>query len=209
MARRAPAEGSEGWISAEQGAWLEAELAAADAASELVVVMSHHRAKDLSGDSDLDEEGLSELLAGSDNVVLHVTGHGHANTRSLYQDASSEQGYWQLMCASTVDFPMQTRVIELVDERDGHLSIYVTNVGHNSPEGSLGHEGRALSAGALAFPNFYYQDDLQSFLDGQAEQQNVLLHVPIPQDVQDELAKHAWSERVESLETLEALDGPA
>ena len=205
---KGPAEGSEGWISAEQGVWLEGELAAADAASEVVIVLSHHRAKELSGDSEVDEDALSELLAGSDNVVLHVTGHGHANTRTLYEDASAEQGYWQLMCASTVDFPMQTRIVELVDERDGHLSIYVTNVGHNSPEGSLGHEGRALAGGSLLFPNFYYQSDLQGYLDGQAEQQNVLLRVPIPQDVQDELARHSWSERVESVETLEALEGP-
>ncbi len=202
---KGPAEGSEGWIDARQGAWLEAELEAADAASELVIVMSHHRAKDLSGDSEVDEAALSALLAGSDNVVLHVTGHGHANTRSLYEDASAEHGYWQLMCASTMDFPMQTRILELVDERDGHLSIYVTNVGHNSPEGSLAHEGRSLAGGALLFPNFYYQDDLQGMLDSQAEQQNLLLRVPIPDDVVAELGRHTWSERVESVQTLDAL----
>ena len=129
---------AEGTLDEAQFAWLTAELAAADDDDEVVVVMSHHKAADIHPASPVSGDDLTALLAASDGVVLHVTGHGHKNEKRQLGDldpVSADFGYWELMVASTVDFPMHTRIIELVDEGTGFLTVYVTQRGPQQPGG--------------------------------------------------------------------------
>lgn len=196
--------GESGWLDVEQFGWLQGELAAADAAHELVVLMSHHRAADLLRSSPVSADELTGALAASDGLVLHVTGHGHNNAKRLVLDplAAADAGYWELMLASTVDFPMHSRVIELVDEGNGYLSIYVTNLDHDAPEGSLAHEGRELAAAKRVFSSFLSPDGVEQFWAEDLVSQNLLLRVPISAAIQARLAEESWPERVESVETL-------
>jgi hypothetical protein len=192
--------------------WLQSELAAADAAHELIIVMGHHRAEDFTDGSPVSGTALTMALAASDGMVLHVTGHGHRNSADVYTpevNGVSDHGYWELMLASTVDFPMQSRVIEIVDEDNGHISIYATNLGHNSPPGSLAHQGRMLAAGALSFGGFHGATDLVAYWDEDALVQNLLLRVPISPALRQELGRHDWPTRIESETTLRALMAPA
>ncbi|MCB9779225.1 MAG: metallophosphoesterase [Alphaproteobacteria bacterium] len=205
---------SAGSMTAEQGAWLEAELAAADAAHELVIVMSHHRADDFTSYSEYSADQLTRALAASEGVVLHVTGHGHRNRIDLWRPLATDQGgagdgYWELMLASTVDFPMHSRMIELVDEGNGYLSIYATNLGHNSEPGSLAHLGRQLQAASLAFPKLGSDEpDIAHTWEVDVPNQDLLLRVPLPASVAEELARHDFPTRIESVETLAALPDP-
>ena len=117
-------------------------------------------------------------------------------------------GYWQLMPSSTVDFPMQSRIIELVDEGNGFLTIYLTNLGHNAPTDSLAHQGRALAAAALSFGGFHGTDDVDALWEEDRAAQNLALRVPLSAAQQAALAAHDWPDQIESEATLLRLDGP-
>jgi 3',5'-cyclic AMP phosphodiesterase CpdA len=202
--------GQLGYLDAEQFAWMQAELADASAREELVIVLSHHRAEDIAGISEIDGDVLAGALSAAPGVIVHLVGHGHRNERRLKDPgtATGERGYWELMMASTVDFPMQSRIVEIVDERNGYASIYVTNVGHNSEPDSLAHRGRALAAGARAFPNLLEPITLAEFWAENLDSQNLLLRFELPAGVAAELESHELPTQIESLETLSAFPLP-
>ena len=198
--------GALGVLDAKQHSWLQEQLGKADAAGELVIVMSHHRATDFADASEVSGAQLVETLAASDSVILHVVGHGHENEKASHAGSkASAYGYWELMLASTVDFPMQSRFIEIVDEANGYLSIYVTNIDHNSPPSSLAHLGRSLAAAKLAFGTVTEEADVEAFWQDDVVSQNLLLRVKISAALQEQLAEHEWPTRIESEETLAAL----
>jgi metallophosphoesterase (TIGR03767 family) len=71
-------------------------------------------------------ENLRDLLLRYPNVVAYVSGHTHENAIDPYINRRSRTGFWQLNTASLVDPPQQLRTIELMDNRDGTLSIFNT-----------------------------------------------------------------------------------
>jgi len=202
--------GAQGYVDEEQHDWLIAELAASDEDGELVIIMTHHRLKDIGSFSPTQGDDLAATMAACDGLALVITGHGHFNQKGMEgPDPGTGMGFWQLMLASTVDFPMQTRLIEVVDERNGFATIYVTNLDHNSPTDSLAHRSRALAAGKMAFPNVVGDmADIEGFWEGELEAQNLILRIELPQKVQDTLARYEWSTVIESEETLLALPSP-
>ncbi|MCP4626062.1 MAG: hypothetical protein GY850_21505, partial [bacterium] len=109
----------QGSMDKEQFGWLEQELTLADDNRELVIVVSHHRLEDFHIQSPVLPFKLRCLLSSYENVILHLAGHGHKNTKELQRSIFNDHGYWELMTASTGDFPMQSRIIELVDEGNG------------------------------------------------------------------------------------------
>ncbi len=68
------------------------------------------------------------------NVVAWVNGHTHANRVTPYPDPSGRTGgFWELNTAAHIDAPQQSRIVELVDNADGTLSIFGTLVDHGAP----------------------------------------------------------------------------
>lgn len=208
----------EGSLDREQFRWLESELDKSVANNELVIIMSHHRLSDFHRRSEVPSSEIEALFVSHSNVVLHLTGHGHKNTKTRHEaedlagegdlgsGAFEHGGYWELMTASTMDFPMQSRIIEIVDENNGFVSIYVTNVDHNSPEDSLAHHARDIAAGKNAFllapvlalePGLFWKSDVAA--------QNLLLRTRLPNSVQANLREYDWSNTIESESTLAAL----
>jgi hypothetical protein len=112
------------------------------------------------------------------------------------------------MSAAPVDFPMHSRIIELVDEGNGFLSIYLTNLDHNAPEGSLAHRARELAAAKAAFMTVVQGNDLAEAWQSDLAAQNLLLRTRIPEAVRAHLAEFAWPTRIESEETLRSLPNP-
>ena len=185
-----------------QFSWLHEELVSAAGNQELVIVVSHHQLEDFHAQSEVPAQMIKDLLVSSENVILHLTGHGHTDRKTL-QTANGEDGFWELMTASTIDFPLQSRVLELVDERNGYLSIYVTNFDHNSDETTLAYKARQLAAGKLAFGTTGFNGDTVAFWAAEVQSQNLLLRVALPGDVSDKLAVIAdWPETIESIQTL-------
>jgi hypothetical protein len=142
-----PSGFSAGSIDAPQFAWLEGELKARssryyDAAGKLVeggaqdrlvVVVSHHPLDrlnnplpDPSGDERLLGAALGELIHRFPNVIAHVTGGNHANRITPRPDPQGRSSYWEVSTTSPVAYPMQGRLLEIVDNADGTISLFST-----------------------------------------------------------------------------------
>lgn len=79
------------------------------------------------------------------------------------------------MLASTVDFPMQSRIYEFVYEGDGYLSIYATNLDHNAPSGSPADTARQYAAAHVFFEN----DEYSALWRDERPSRNMLLRVKL------------------------------
>lgn len=181
--------------------WLQQELTSAATNNELVIVVSHHRLGDFHNQSEVPAAAIKTLLTNSSNVILHLTGHGHGDRKAL-QTSNGSNGYWELMTASTVDFPLQSRALELVDEGNGYLSIYVTNFDHNSQEDTFAGKARQLAAGRKVFGKNGTYRNIAALWATEIQAQNLLLRVQLPDNISHHLEQYSWFTTIESLETL-------
>jgi metallophosphoesterase (TIGR03767 family) len=67
------------------------------------------------------------------NFIAWVNGHHHVNQVEPMPDPAGVGGFWDINTASHIDYPQQSRLIELVDNDDGTLSIFCTMVEHAAP----------------------------------------------------------------------------
>jgi metallophosphoesterase (TIGR03767 family) len=151
-----PNGGSEGSIDAAQYAWLERELTAGSSApgrrcrDRIFVVFSHHTVGSMDNTvgepGRVDGAGVRDLLLRFPNVVLWVNGHTHRNTVIPHR-APGGGGFWEVNTAAHIDWPQQSRVLELVDNSDGTLSIFATILDMAAP---ATYGGRLDSPTALA-----------------------------------------------------------
>ena len=74
-----------------------------------------------------------ELLQRHPAVIAYVAGHTHANGVTPYFRRDGRGGLWEVVTASSIDFPGQARLLELMDNRDGTLSLFGTLVNQASP----------------------------------------------------------------------------
>ena len=68
-------------------------------------------------------------------MIAYVAGHTHANTVRFYGGRRG-RGFWEVNTASHIDWPQQSRLIELMDNRDGTLSIFGTILDSAAPAGA-------------------------------------------------------------------------
>lgn len=131
---------ADGSLDKPQHEWLKTLLAAST--DKLVLVFSHHTSKTMTNPlvvTGLDlnprilgDEVVATLLA-SRNVIAWVNGHTHRNEVTAHRAAGGASGFWEINTASHVDFPQQSRLIEIADNRDGTLSIFTTMIDHAGP----------------------------------------------------------------------------
>lgn len=195
--------GPEGSIDADQLAWLEGQLQAASSRwlsergdvvsrpghpDRYVTIFSHHTVGTMTNvpasSGRVTGAEVAALLLRYPNVILWVNGHTHRNQvlpHARPAAASIGGGFWELNTAAHIDWPEQSRVVEMVDNLDGTISIFGTIVDHagavagppslGSPVGLAGLS-RELSA-----------NDWQDRTDrrrGSVEDRNVELLVPTP-----------------------------
>lgn len=67
------------------------------------------------------------MLRAHPHVLAWVNGHSHRNT------ITPQGTFWEITTASHVDDPQLARVVELVDNRDGTLSVLSTLVESAAP----------------------------------------------------------------------------
>ena len=149
------AGGAAGCLDRQQARWLQARLAEVHSAyrgpsgdpvttgneDRLVIVFSHHGTVELTNNRHPGPDG-EPLLAGADvlallhrfpNVVLWLNGHTHTNRVNPRRDpADPTRGFWEVTTCAVVDWPCQTRLVELADA-GGHLSIVCTMADHDTP----------------------------------------------------------------------------
>ena len=168
---------SEGSVDDAQYQWAEQQLTAADAAGEAVLVFSHHTLRTTRlPSSDPSEEPihfgerldhksspprpvqpaavdtLEDLWCRHPSVIAHVV--GHENENYVLRDKCEDPGqganpFWEISTASHIDWPQQSRMIELVDD-GGKLAIVATMLDHGGPPnpgaGNAGNEPVKLAS---------------------------------------------------------------
>jgi metallophosphoesterase (TIGR03767 family) len=89
---------------------------------------------------DLDPRTSSPIHLGADmtallhqypHVVAWVAGHSHVNDIQAFPGAAGA-GFWSIRTAAEADWPQQSRLLEMMDNRDGTLSIFGTILDHAS-----------------------------------------------------------------------------
>lgn len=146
---------SEGSIDRAQFNWLKAQLLANSSryldtsgqwvngtgADKLCIIFSHHTVATLTNPIGIDRvlgPEIEALLLQFPNVVLWVNGHTHRNSVTPHARPAGTAvggGFWEVNTASHIDWPHQARVVELVDNGDGTLSVFGTIVDHIAPTG--------------------------------------------------------------------------
>ncbi|MFJ8196551.1 TIGR03767 family metallophosphoesterase [Streptomyces sp. NPDC096152] len=150
-----------GSIGAAQMSWLEHTLNAHK--NEYAIVFSHYTSTSMStprpdparpNEKRCNGDELLALLGRHRNVVAWVNGHVHRNTITPHT-GSGGRSFWEISTASHVDFPQLARVIELVDNKDGTLSLHTTLVESAAPHRTdftdLSQTGLAALYRELAF----------------------------------------------------------
>jgi metallophosphoesterase (TIGR03767 family) len=154
--------GQNGNLDDPQYRWLKRELRKARRRGQLVVVFGHHTLETMSNATadeaagacqPADEPGcdadprtsaplhlgttgkatVRALLAGTPNVVAYVAGHTHLN-KVTFNGGRRGGGFWEINTASHIDWPQQSRLIELMDNRDGTISIFGTMLDAAAPQ---------------------------------------------------------------------------
>jgi metallophosphoesterase (TIGR03767 family) len=148
---------SEGSIDKQQFEWLKQRLATST--NKFVIIFSHHTIATMN--NPLIATGLdlrprvlgpavkAELLKHA-NVVAWVNGHTHRNQIIAHKKASGPGGFWEINTASHVDFPQQSRTIEIVDNDNGTLSIFTTMLDHDGPATNGGSLANTVALSSLA-----------------------------------------------------------
>jgi hypothetical protein len=157
-----PTGGEAGNIDHPQWLWLERELDRAQSQNELIVLFGHHNVKTLkqatpdevSPCSGIERFGhdrfnpscdrdprpstpihngpeFRDLLLAHPNVIAYVAGHTHEN--EIVPFSGPNGGFWEITSPATADWPPQHRVIDVMDNRDGTLSLFTTMLDHDSP----------------------------------------------------------------------------
>lgn len=116
---------------------------------------------------------VANLLGRFPNVLAWVNGHTHTNHIEVHQHDVAERRYWLVNTASHVDFPQHARVLEVVDNRDGTLSLLSTLIESAAP-----YQGDDLASlyREISF-NDIHADHAQA---GEAKDRNVELLLVAP-----------------------------
>ncbi len=178
---------ADGCVYGPELRWVESQLRAASsryydadgtlqtqsAEDKLVLLCSHHTSWTL--ENTLERPGgenqslhtgpeLVEMLLRFPNVVAWINGHTHYN-RIVAHPSKREQGagFWEVNTASCIDWAQQQRLVELVDNRDGTLSIFTVTLDHKGPARTSARDyspaGLAAISRELAANHWFAQPD--------------------------------------------------
>lgn len=145
------ASGPDGNLDQAQFLWLHGELLAAEAARELVLVFAHHSLPSMTQRETGTHYGLTGtcpstlpitppppdesvlcLLRRHRSVVALIMGHSHRNRITPYARPGGG-GFWEIVTSSHTDWPEQSRIVDLVDNHDGTLSVTSRVIEQSSP----------------------------------------------------------------------------
>ena len=200
----------QGSIGARQAAWLEEQLAEVHSRhldrqgrwvhttqeDRLVVIVSHHGLSTLINNRAHShrEADYPRLLATEveailhrfPNVILWVNGHTHRNLINPRADETEKTGgFWEITTSSLIDWPCQARLVELVSNGDGTLSIVSTMVDHAAPANPEDADGLfRLAAMHRELASNDPHLGLRHLKEGSVLDRNVELIIPAPFELQ-------------------------
>ncbi|MFA5098275.1 MAG: TIGR03768 family metallophosphoesterase [Candidatus Margulisiibacteriota bacterium] len=161
-----------GFLDQERWTWLKKELAAGDAAGQLMMIAAHVPigVEETAPRSEMgwwtDPQnavtlpGLIAELQSHPNLLMWLSGHRHLNTVKAFKSPdpnAPEKGFWGVETSSLRDFPQQLRTFELYLNSDNTVSIVTTNVDPSVKEGTPAARSRkyAVAAQQITGANIY------------------------------------------------------
>lgn len=186
------ASGADGAVPEDQFTWLEAQLAQCETEGRLAMVCSHHNSLTIENDAKpvwggqrlVHAEEFIAMLQRYPVCIAWLNGHTHINTIKAHPRQGGAGGFWEITTASCVDFPQQQQLVDVVDNRDGTMSIFVTALDHAAPptwtQGDLSQTGLASLSRELAANSPLSNPPL---LAGSPLDRNVELLMPAPFDL--------------------------
>lgn len=133
-----PFGGWQGCIDRKQFDWLRALLD--DSKDKYVVLSSHHPLENLFNGyvpaGELEpalEAEVRELLEQYPNVILWFAGHVHDHKISQSKKADGSHAFWEIRTGSHIDWPQQSRVIEIVKTANEKIAIGTVVFDHAGP----------------------------------------------------------------------------
>jgi len=197
------AGGADGSLDPGQFSWLESQLQTVSSRwlspggdivthpgrrDKLAVVFSHHTVGTMSnvpaGSDRIGGDEVAALLLRYPNAVLWVNGHTHRNQvvpHARTDGAAIGGGFWELNTAAHIDWPEQSRIVEIVDNLDGTLSVFGTILDHAGP---VARGGLSTTTALAALSRELAANDWQDRTDfrrGSIGDRNVELVVPAVQ----------------------------
>jgi metallophosphoesterase (TIGR03767 family) len=165
-------EAASGSITQGQWDWLQTQLKSCSSSyfdesgdtvdqpgvqDKLIVLFCHHPIRtmtNLNGDGRHSGDELRDLLLRFPNVVLMANGHTHRNeiTPHFRSQASSKPGgFWEVSAAAHIDWPVQSRVLEIATNpsRDS-ISIFTTVLDIDAPLSNGGDISNPKALASLA-----------------------------------------------------------
>ena len=146
----------QGSVGKQQLAWLDDCLQeVARTPGRWAIIASHHGCASLVNRRGHDPErvhaqALTDVLHRHACVLAWLVGHRHIHRIDAHPPrpparADGGRGFWEIATASVIDWPSQTRAIELVRHDDGSLELICTPMDHRSAAGTLAalHHGLA------------------------------------------------------------------
>ena len=210
---------SEGSVDNDQFVWLGDQIETAASMGQYVIVFSHHTLKTTRFPStDPSEEPihygqrfdrdnptnpqnvstttLEDLYCQNPNVIAHVAGHEHENYVRHHRCAADEPptpgpgNFWHISTAAHIDWPQQTRMIEVIDNGDdpgAGMSLVLTMLDHlgepnvggpKDPVGERANAGDQVQRLAGIARELSYNDYQGSRgARGAPEDRNVIIHL--------------------------------
>ncbi|MEX1163064.1 MAG: TIGR03767 family metallophosphoesterase [Nitriliruptor sp.] len=194
-----------GSIDRAQFAWLEEQLVAASSRyldpagnevttsndDQVIVVFAHHGIDSLDNPfPDLSRPEPEERVQGPEfeallhrfpNVIACVVGHTHRNRIVPRVSPTADTGgFWDITTAAHIDHPQQARILEIVDNADGTLSIFATIVDHAGPASPPAEVRSVLDLASLARELGVNDDQKRGADEGEPVDNNVELLVTAP-----------------------------
>ena len=127
-----PHGGWQGSIDQQQFEWIESEIKNSE---KPVVLASHHPSSKLFNDYSPNERRIcqsefEDMLLKYPKVLLWLAGHEHRHHVNWIGPEKGRVGLWQIETASNIDWPQQSRVVELSQHGPNHFSVALTVVDH-------------------------------------------------------------------------------
>ena len=181
---------ADGSLDPAQFAWLKTTIESA--AHKTVMVFSHHTSSSMTnpfvatgGDPNprvLGDEVTAYLLT-QPRLVAWVNGHTHRNEITAHSRGDGTGGFWEINTASHIDYPQQSRIVEVADNRDGTLSLFTTILDHAGPADYRGDLSSTTALASLSRELSVNDPQANLAATGTAKDRNTELLVRKPADV--------------------------
>lgn len=130
--------GWQGCIHRTQFEWLAGLLE--ESKDKYIVLTSHHPLENLfngyvTGNEAAPalENEVRELLEKHPNIILWFSGHVHDHKIKENKNSDGTHAFWEIRTGSHIDWPQQSRVIEIVKSSNGKIAIGTTIFDHAGP----------------------------------------------------------------------------